>query len=234
MKIRNNLRFSSWVLLAGLCASLVLAGGLPEGWGWENGPLESFQAVTVLVGLGMAWLAAWQQRGMVASKIWCVAAVVWLAMLGHELAWGAVFWPPQGMGVASEPLYKASALWGQPAVVGVCAAMLLVCAVWVVRFQLVQRVWLRWLGERAMPWGSLLVCVLALLLSALAAGRGPWALPQVVGTSLLVMQEMAECWAYLALCWGQWLLVQHTQTWRASGYLQTMHFSLNSLGEGFD
>lgn len=234
MKKWMHLRLSSGLLFAGLVIGSVLALKLPATWGWENGLLENFQAVTVLLGLSVACLAAWQQRSIVASKIWCVAAVVWLAMLGHELAWGAVFVPAQSVSDSHGPLYSARALWWQPAVVWVCSALLLLCGAWVVRFQLVQRAVLRWLREAAMPWGCLTVLVLAMLLSATAAGQGLWTLPQALDGQRMVLQAMAECWAYLALCWGQWLLVQHMQQWRASRYVQTLHFSISSLDEGFE
>lgn len=234
MKTLVNTRSSSWLLLGGLCACFMLAVGLPTSWGWENGPLENFQAITLLLGGLVAVMAAWQQRGMDAHKIWCVAAMLWLGMLGRELAWGAVFLPAQGFHPEAGPRYSSSVLWWKPAVVWVCSIMLVACAYWVLRYRLIPRVLLRWLRERAMPWGCLVVFVAAMLLSALAEGHGSLALSHLPHTTTMVMEEMAECWAYLSLWWGQWVLVHHMQEWRSSSYLQTMHFSLSSLGERFE
>lgn len=234
MKTLLNVRWSSWLLLAGLCAGCRLAARLPAAWGWENGPLENVQAMTLLAGLALACLAAWQQRDMAAGKIWCIAMLFWLDMLGRELAWGAVFLPPLQMHADSGPLYSAHGLWWQPAVAWVCAAMLLLGLYWVARFHLLQAVVLRWLRERAMPWGCLLVFGVAMALAALAANHASGFSVPGEPAALVVLEEMAQCWAYVALWWGQWQLVQHMQAWRASSYLQTLHFSLNSLREGFE
>lgn len=229
MNILARTQRSSALLLAGLCSSWVLAAGLPVFWGWENGPLESFQILTLLAGLGVAVVVAWLQRDRAEGKVWCIAAFFWLAMLGRELAWGAVFLPPLHVNDASGPRYTSSVLWWKPAVVWVFTAMLLLSLCWVARLRLLQRVALRWLHERALPWGCLAVFVLAMLLSAVAEGHIRVAMVQEAGASLMAMEEMAECWAYLALCWGQWLLVQHMRAWSASSYLQTMHLPLRSL-----
>lgn len=234
MKTLINMRSSSWLLLGGLCAFFMLSMGLPASWGWENGPLEIFQALTLLLGLAVAVTAGWQQRGMTTGKIWWVAALCWLGMLGRELAWGAVFLPAQYVHPDTGPSYTSSMAWGQPAVVWVCAAMLAVGAYWVLRYRLIPRVLLRWQRERAMPWGCLVAFVAAMLLSTLAASHGKAAMPHLPVTTLLAMEGMAECWAYLSLWWAQWVLVHHMQEWRTSSYLQTMHFSLSALGERFE
>lgn len=234
MKTLVNARSSTWLMLGGLCACFMLAMGLPVSWGWENGPLENFQAVILLVGMWVAVMAAWQQRGMSAGNIWWVAAMFWLGMLGRELAWGAVFLPAQGFDPESGPRYTSSILWWKPAVMWVCLGMLGACAYWVLRYRLVPRVLMRWLRERAMPWGCLGIFVLAMVLSAMAEGHAKLPIFHLPEMTLMAMEEMAECWAYLALWWGQWVLVHHMQEWRSSSYLQTMHFSLSSLSESFE
>lgn len=234
VKTLLNLRASDAWLLLGLCLCFVGASGLPASWGWENGPLESFQAFTLLLGMLMAWLAAYQQRDMAASKIWMVASLFWLGMLGRELAWGAVFLAPLGMDAESGPRYTSSVLWWKPAVVWVGAAMLLMCAYWTARYRLLSRVVLRWMREHDLPWGGLAVFVLAMVLSALAEGHAGDKLAHLSESSRMAMEEMCECWAYMALWWAQWRLVHTMQDWRGSSYLQTMHFSLGSLGESFE
>lgn len=234
MKTLVNVRASSWLLLVGLCSSYVLAMGLPLSWGWENGPLESFQAVLLLVGACLAGIAAYQQRDMAAGKVWCVAILLWLGMLGRELSWGAVFKAPLGMDPLTGPLYSSNVLWWKPAVVWVCSAMLAAALYWVVRYRLITRVGMRWWREAAMPWGCLAVFAVAMLLSAWAEGHGAWLMGMVAPAARMVMEEMAETWAYMALWWAQWRLVHHMQEWRASSYLQTMHFSMRDLGEGFE
>lgn len=234
MKTLINMRSSTGLLLGGLCACFMLAMGLPVSWGWENGPLENLQAVILLVGMLVAVMAAGQQRHMPAGKIWWVAALLWLGMLGRELAWGAVFLPAHGFDPETGPRFTSSILWWKPAVVWLCAALLAGCVYWVLRYRLIPRVLLRWLREGAMPWGCLAVFVLAMVLSAVTEGHGQLPALPLPEMTLLAMEEMAECWAYLSLWWGQWVLVHHMQEWRSSSYLQTMHFSLSAVGERFE
>ena len=85
-----------------------------------------------------------------------------------------------------------------------------------------------------MPWGCWLVWGVATALAALVERHASGLLVPSEPAGRMVLAAMAQCWAYLALGWGQWLLVQHMQAWRASSYLQTLHFSLNSLREGFE
>ena len=217
MKTLVNVRASSWVLLLGLLASFVAAAGLPAFWGWENGPLESFQSLILLLGMSTAWWAAYRQRDASTSKIWLVASLFWLGMLGRELAWGAVFLPPVGMHAESGPTYTSSILWWKPAVVWVCSAMLLACVYWVLRYRLISRVVVRWWREGQMPWGCLAVFVLSMLLGAVAEGHGAGEWLQSLGEGTrMAMEEMCECWAYMALWWAQWRLVQVAHGWHAS------------------
>lgn len=226
----GNTRVSSRLLLLGLCVSYALAVRLPVTWGWENGPLEIFQTLTLLAGLLVALLAAQAHRPKTAS-FWWIAALFWLAMLGRELAWGAVFLEPLGMDAERGPRYSSSVLMWKPAVAWMCCAMLLLCVFWVVRYRLFHQVLLRCQRESALPWGGLLVFVLAMVLSAAAEGHvGKMWWSQLQGVRL-TMEEVAECWAYLAVWWAQWLLVQHMRQWRSGNYLQTLHFARNSLHE---
>lgn len=109
---------------------------------------------------------------------------------------------------------------------GLCLGMLLACLYWVVRHRLISRVVLRWLREGAIPWGCLLVAGLAMLLSVLAQDHGSAWTHKLPDATLAIMGEVAQCWAYAALWWAQWVLLHHMQDWRSSSYLQTMHFSL--------
>lgn len=234
MKTLVNVRASSWLLLTGLCSSYVLALGLPVSWGWENGPLESIQAVILLAGAFLAGIAGYQQRDMAAGKVWCVAALLWLGMLGRELSWGAALSAPSGMDALIGPFYSSSLLWWKPAVVWVCSAMALLAIYWVVRYRLIARVAVRWWHEAAMPWGCLIAFAIAMALSAVTEGHGSTLMAHIAPSARMVMEEMAETWAYVALWWAQWRLVHHMHDWRASSYLQTMHFSMRGLGEGFE
>lgn len=226
MRTLVNIRSSSWLLLlAGLCVSFVLSVGLPLSWGQQYGLLENVQAATLLLGMLVALMAARQQRGMAASKIWWVASLCWLSVLGQELAWDALSVASASAG-AGNAIGSWGLLWWKPAMMGLCLGMLLACLYWVVRHRLISRVVLRWLREGAIPWGCLLVAGLAMLLSVLAQDHGSAWTHKLPDATLAIMGEVAQCWAYAALWWAQWVLLHHMQDWRSSSYLQTMHFSL--------
>lgn len=227
MRTRVNVRASSWMLLVGLCVAYILAAGLPAAWGSPSGPLAGLQIVTLLLGLLLALVAAYQQRAMAVGKVWLVVAIGWLALLCQELVWPAA-WQPRWDGMPAaygQGAWMSATLWA----LGVVAS-----AYWVLRYRLISRVVLRWLRESAMPWGCAAVAVLAWGLSTWALGQWGAVLSPVPADSGRVMAAMAQCWAYMALWWGQWLLVHHMQEWRSSSYLQTLHFSRTSLGERFE
>lgn len=226
---------ASVALLVGLTMSLPLAHLLPVAWGWENGLLETLQALALLAGLLTAVWSAWSQRHQSGAAIWRIAAIFWLCMLGRELAWGAVFYAPLGMDVQSGPLYRSSVLWFKPAVKWVCAALLVLCIFWVWRCQLLGRVVWPWLQQRLVPWRCLLLFVLCMLLSANAEGHRYVPFLESLPITGIVAEEMAECWAYLCLWWAQWHLIVGTTAWWRGGrvpmhlrYLETgMHPSLD-------
>lgn len=231
-----HVRASSWILLLGLCLGYILAAGVPASWGKHDGVLEGVQAVTLLAGGLVAVLAAYQQRGMAVGKIWWVAAMGWLGLLSHELAGHAGLVLPQAqVWLDAGPRLPSGGLpWPALAAAGAYAALLLAGVYWVLRYRLLSRVVVRWWHESAMPWGCVLVGMLALLLAAVAQGQVGLPMPQMPDTTRSVMVAMTECWVYAALWWAQWLLLHHMQDWRLSSYLQTMHFSRSSLGERFE
>lgn len=225
-------RRASFYLLLCLLLSLPLAHQLPLSWGWENGPFESLQALTLFAGCLTAVWCAWSQRRQSGAAIWRIAALFWLCMLGRELAWGAVFLPPQGMDAQTGPLYSSSVLWFKPAVKWVCIAFLMLSAFWVWRHQLLARVVWPWLQQRLMPWSYLLIFVLAMLLSAHAEGHVMLPVLQSLPITGMVAEEMTECWAYLSLWLAQWQLMSCTNVWwrgsRVPVHLQYLNTGLRT------
>ena len=208
-----GLRRGNLLLAALLALSFPLAHALPTFWGWENGPLENAQAVILLVGaLAAAW-AAYSQRGTPGAPLWWVALPCWWIALGRELAWGAVFLPPMGHGEWG-PVISSKVLWYRPAVPWVCAAVLLLCGYWALRHHLWSQVLQRLQQERAWPVASLLLPVLAAVISHHAEGHGGVRLHDWLGTQVLVLEELVEVWGYAALWLAQWALIGHTARWR--------------------
>ncbi len=204
------------LLAALLVLSLPLAYLLPQSLGWENGLLENVQVVILLAGLLAAVVAAGRQRGTAAAPLWWVALAFWLVFMGRELAWGAAFLPAIGHNQLG-PTISSSVLWFRPAVPWVCAALLLLCCHWMLRHRLWGRVLLRLQRERAWPVTSVLLFVLAMVISTNAEGHGFVHLQDWFGTQAVVLEELAETWGYAALWLAQWALVRHTAAWRTRG-----------------
>ena len=210
---RTPVRVGNTILAALLVLSFPLATVLPPFWGWENGPLEFAQAASLLAGLLTAAVAAYQQRGTTAAPLWWVAIPVWLLMLGRELAWGAAFLPAIGHNEWG-PTVSSRVLWFRPAVPWVGVGLLLLCIYWTLRHRLWSRVLARLQRERAWPVVSLALFVVAMVIAALAESSSLPQLRDGLGTRVLVLEELAETWAYAALWLAQWALVRQTATWR--------------------
>lgn len=190
------------ILLIGLMVSTAVSTRLPTHWGWENGPLEQTQVVILLAGLAVAVWAARRQSGSAFGYVWRIAAFFWLAMAAREMGWGATWLPAYDFDPLEGPLYSSRHLWWKPAVPWVCGLLLLISAYWVVRHRIIGSVIWFWMQRRRFPWATLAMFVLAMLVSAVAEGHAG-----VDWISGVVPEEMAECWAYLALWWAQWCLI---------------------------
>ena len=209
----NPVQTGNLLLATLLALSFPLTHWLPQFWGWENGPLENVQVVILLADLLGAAMAAYRQRGSVAAPLWWVALPFWLVFMGRELAWGAAFLPAIGHNQWG-PTISSSVLWFRPAVPWVCAALLLLCCYWMLRHRLWSRVLLRLHQERAWPVASLLLFVLAMVISTNAEGHGFVHLQDRFGTQVVVLEELVETWGFAALWLAQWVLIRHTAGWR--------------------
>ncbi|CAB5699676.1 Uncharacterised protein [Delftia tsuruhatensis] len=207
------LRLWNLAILAGLLLSFPLTFVLPQSVGWENGLLENIQAVTLLLGMGAALVAARSQKGAIAAPLWWIAALFWLAFLGRELAWGAAFLPSIGAGKWG-PVISSQVLWYRPAVKWVVGGMLLLCCYWFVRHDLWNRVFKRMVRERAIPVFSLVLFIVAMVISTNAEGHGFIFLQHWFDFQVIVLEELVETFGYFALWLAQWALVRHVSGWQ--------------------
>lgn len=202
----TSAKWGNIVLLLALLCSMPVSLYLPLEWGWENGPVENAQVLVLLAGL-VAALWGTGRHSHPTRMLWWVASLFWLVMAGRELAWGAAFLPEVGFDPLTGPTITSKILWYRPAVPWVIGAMLAWVIYAVVRYRLVTRVVWPWLRDRQVPWASLGLFVLAMLVSAHAEGHALMALPLPPERAAMVMEEVAELWAYAALFWAQWQLV---------------------------
>ncbi|MPN32983.1 hypothetical protein SDC9_180466 [bioreactor metagenome] len=191
---------------------------LPLHWGWENGPLENFQVLMLLVGGATAAWAALRQSDRAVRVFWWMAAVIWLILVGRELAWGAALLPPMGFDDHG-PIISSRVLWYRPAVPWICGALVLVAFVRMVRNAAFGRVLVPLLREGAWPWFRLGLLVLCVVLATVAEEHGKAHLPFLEKSALIVSEEMFEVWAYLALWLAQWQVICHTNGWSARSRL---------------
>ncbi len=198
--------------MAGLLLSFPLTFVLPQSVGWENGLLENIQAVTLLLGVVAAVVAACRQKGAVAAPLWWSAALFWLAFLGRELAWGAAFLPSTGAGKWG-PVISSQVLWYKPAVKWAVGGMLL-CCYWLVRHGLWNRVLKRMVREHAIPVFSLALFIVAMVISTNAEGHGFIFLARWFDCRVVVLEELVETLGYFALWLAQWAIVRHVSGWK--------------------
>lgn len=206
------LRWNMLILL-GLVLSFPLTFVLPQSMGWENGSLENIQAVTLLLGMVAALFAARQQRQSFAAPLWWIAALFWLAFLGRELAWGAAFLPSAHTGDWGRVI-SSQVLWYRPAIKWVVGGMLLLSCYWFIRHAVWSRILKRLLREHAIPVFSLVLFVVAMVISTNAEGHGFIFLQKWFGFQVIVLEELVETFGYLALWLAQWAVVRHVAGWR--------------------
>ncbi len=200
------------ILLLGLLTALPLSAVLPSEWGWENGVLENLQVIILLAGCATAFWSALNARDRAGRAALMSAAIIWLALAGRELAWGAAFLPPMGFDDHG-PIISSRVLWYRPLVPWVCAALLLMCVVGMSRAGSWRNVVARLWHDQAWPWFRLGLVVAGLILSAVSEGHGKLQFSFFDTSTLIVAEETFEVWAYLALWLAQWQIIRRMASW---------------------
>ena len=203
------------MLLLGLITTLPMSALLPVSWGWENGFLENLQVVILLAGFLAALWAMIQQPAGATRSSWFAAALIWLLLVGRELAWGAAFVPPMGFD-SHGPIISSRVLWYRPAVPWICLGLLLIGLVAMWRAKAFSRFLGRLQRDKAWPWGTIALLLLCLACSAISEGHGHLRFPVLESPALMVAEEAFETWAYVGLWLAQWHLIRHTAQWGRS------------------
>lgn len=196
------------LILLSTCLGLGLAMHLPQWVAWENGPLESAQNFVLFAGCWVAVRAACEFRHPSSKALCMVAMLFWLAFLGREVAWGAVFMPPTEDSPWG-PVWSSRQLVYRPLVPYVIGWMA-VCAAYVwVRYQVWSVVVVKLARARALPLFALLQFVGCMVISSGAEGRGLGWLHDGYGMNAMVLEEWAEVCGYLALLLAQATVFYH-------------------------
>lgn len=188
---RNRFPFGLAKLIAigYLLAVYPLARMIPYEMTWENGPIENFQALLLLMGALINWRLYKNSTGRVKMYLW--QAVFFAVLTARELSWGRVFFPvsagEDGPGFLELAPNQKLILHG---IVGLLILWLLVNLIrWVP--------WERLLRQgRELPWCFLSV-ILASVFLVYTGEKGLYGLGHKVGQSL---EELSEVNVYFGLC----------------------------------
>ncbi|WP_147476847.1 hypothetical protein [Vandammella animalimorsus] len=191
-------------LLTGLVFAPVLfllCQRLPVQLGWENGPLEMAQ--NVLLGLAALLSAgmAWRRSAHAQRFVWWALALLWLVLLGREMSWGGVFWPPVRVETIIGPYYSSQVLPYKGWLKLLDLAAVLALALLLYRAQPRQLLRQAWQQRVWAPWAFGLCCLLYTVIAAMADGK-----PGTVGhswTNAQVIEEGFETVAYYFLLRAQ-------------------------------
>lgn len=188
------LSFLKWTLLIVLLvAAYLLAKVLPSSFGWENGAIENFQAIVLLLGMIIALLFAFQNRRTthLTSFGWAIA-IIWFICFTREISWGAVFFPPLDFG-SHGPVYSSRSLWYKGAVYPVIALLAGESIFLFVKYHL-HHLFLELIRKKRFPWQETATVFLAVLISNFAENHD-----QIIGPHHQVLEELTELLAYLGL-----------------------------------
>lgn len=203
-------RYRLWNLLLGigLIAAFPLAFVLPQWTGWENGLWEDIQTFTLIAGFFAAIAAARTLKAQSVKAFFIIAALFWMVFLGRELAWGAAFMPPLEM-TEWGPSWRSKFLPYRPVISYVVGALAIAALYLLVRYSVWNQVLRRLVSERAVPGTALALFVVCMIMSANAEGHGFIDLQDWYGYQVMVVEELMESLAYLALLLAQTQVVYH-------------------------
>ncbi|MBD8528909.1 MULTISPECIES: hypothetical protein [unclassified Massilia] len=200
-------RIFQWALLLAFLSCYPLSRIMPPSWAWENGVVENAQALALVVGAVLAWLAWRRLRPHAAALIARCAVPVWLLLAGRELSWGAVFLPPHGFD-AGGPIYTSRVLWYRP-LVPAFAAIVLVIVLIVAWRQRLDRPLRQVMARRRFPWLPILTIVAVMCASTFAEGH-LYPFKDVVLEQGEAYEELVELVGYLALLAAQARVLRET------------------------
>lgn len=175
---------------------------MPDWVGWENGPVENFQVVVLVVGLVGAVLFARQGPDSLTRTFWLMVLPFWIIFVGRELSWGAVLTPPLEIHPTEGPIFSSSVLWYKPIVYPILGVLLAISAFIFLRYRQFRTIG-RIAALGAFPWLQLALTVVGLLVMTNAEGHG-WITIDMSKAALQVLEETAETGAYLGLLAAQY------------------------------
>lgn len=199
-RISQSFQLATAIVLAPIL--FLICQRLPVRFGWENGPVETTQAIMLAVAGILSLCMAYVRRGHVQRYFWLAALLVWLILLGRELSWGAVFISPSAIDPQSGPLLSSRYLSYKPLVPYVGGAVALLAAAlcgWAQPRGMLRHAMIR---KGLLPWGSLLGAMMYALIVVYAENgqKTVAGIPQ----NAQVVEEVFETVTYYFLIRFQW------------------------------
>lgn len=182
-------RLAKLIAIGYLLAVYPLARIIPYEMTWENGPIENFQVLLLLVGALINWRLYKNSAGTVKMYLW--QAVFFAVLTARELSWGRVFLV---VGANEDgPIFQEFGPNQKLIIHGLVGLLILWLLVNLIRWVPWKRV-LR-LGLE-LPWGFLIVILSSVFLMHIGE-KGLLGLGHKVGQSL---EELSEVNVYFGLC----------------------------------
>lgn len=202
------------------CAVLLftfpMAAILPPWWSHENQPIENAQVFVLAIGF-FAALLFFHRSADPARWFGLCAALILAVLIGRELSWGAVFFDPTSVGDHG-PLFASRYLWYKPAVAPAVAA-LLIASITIIVVKRLAFLGFALLRQRRIPFFSLLLTAIGMLVSTAAEGHLPLVpLPSFIdGNTAQLIEEISELAAYLAMIGGLFFIFSDLEMQETGG-----------------
>lgn len=86
--------YGTYFLFIAAILAFILACSLPVSAGLENGPIEWFQVIVLVLGIPFFWYTS--SKPYISEnqrRLLLLSIPIWLILIGRELSWGRVFYP---------------------------------------------------------------------------------------------------------------------------------------------
>jgi hypothetical protein len=187
--------YSNLLLIVLLLAAYPLARLLPPSWGWENGPLEWFQASILSLNVIIALWNRHRTSDQLWRQFWLALIPFWSILFCRETSWFAAFLPYQSFDALNGPtLMPLRSLWYRPIVYPSIGILFLTTIFLVIKHKLLL-IPARLVREKKFPALPLALAVVAIC-AATCFEKHFFPLPDNLGQ---LMEEYFETIFYLGL-----------------------------------
>jgi len=194
------------MVIAGLILAYPLALVLPVELGWENGLIENTQTAILLFGGILSLCAFAREPDRQISRLWLIAAPIWLILFARELSWGAVFYTPLSIDPQTGPSFSSTRQVPWKALVAPIMGIAIVFIVWQFLREKLYSVLIAQWRKRNFPLVEIVLCLVGVILCTEAENHGLIGFKSLAAGAQQLVEEWAELCAYAAIALAQWRL----------------------------